>query len=319
MEVWNMTCAKKYLSIGLTLSGFLLSAALVTTLRAGQQERELVFSSFDPPGSVFTFPQGINDPGDISGVFMDAQGAHGFLLRDGETTVIDYPGAAWTWARGINAQGDIVGTYGRPGEPFPAVTPTALAYHGFLLSRKGQFTRLHYPGHLYEIPQRITSTGIVLGCYHDMDFMASMIGFTLSRGVFTAFTAVPSSMHNGATPDGSRIAGLYNDLTNGLRHGYLLDRGRFMPFDVPDSTLTEAWDINPQGDVVGAYRDSSGRFHGFLRNEDGQFTSVDFPGSTNTGARGINARGEIVGWYVDAGGTRHGFVARPRQDDDSAE
>jgi hypothetical protein len=88
MEVWNMTYTKKYLSIGLTLSGFLLSAALVTTLRAGQQEKELVFSSFDPPGSVFTVPQGINERGEISGGFIDAQGAHGFLLRHGKVTVI---------------------------------------------------------------------------------------------------------------------------------------------------------------------------------------------------------------------------------------
>jgi probable HAF family extracellular repeat protein len=188
------------------------------------------------------------------------------------------------------------------------------------LSRKGQFAAFHYPGHLYEIPQRITSSRIVLGCYHDMDFMASMIGFAWSRRHgFTALTAVPSSMHNGATPDGSSIAGLYNDLETGLRHGYLLDHGRFVPFDVPDSTLTEAWDINPEGDVVGVYRDRSGQFHGFLRDEDGQFTSFDFPGSTNTGARGINAQGDIVGWYDDSAGTRHGFVARPRQDDDSAE
>lgn len=289
--------------------------------------REFVFSTVDPPGSVFTMLMGINDAGDISGLFRDSGGEHGFVLqhkhrhhsvdkhRRGEVTVIDYPGAAWTHARGINAQGDIVGTYGRPGEPSFLVNPASLYYHGFFRSRKGQFAAIDYPGHLYTIPQRITSTGIVLGCYHDMDLMESMIGFTLSRDGFAAFSALPSSMHNGATPDGSRIAGLYNDLNTGQRHGYLLDHGRFIPFDMPDSTLTEAWDINPQGDIVGHSRDRSGRFHGFLRDEDGEFTSLDFPGSNNTGARGINARGEIVGWYVDSVGTRHGFIARPRKGD----
>jgi uncharacterized membrane protein len=318
MEVWDMNVAKKYFPMGLILVGFCLSTGAATTLEGGEQQKEFVFSSIDPPGSVYTVPQGINEPGDISGGFIDARGAHGFLLRDGKMTAIDYPGAAWTWARGINAQGDIVGDYGRPDEPLPPIPPNALAQHGFRLSRMGQFVPLHYPGHLYEIPQGITSTGIVLGCYHDHDFMASMHGFTRSREGFVAFS-VPSSMHNGATPDGSRIAGLYNDLETGLRHGYLLDHGRFVPFDVPDSTLTEAWDINPEGDVVGVYRDRSGQFHGFLRDEHGRFTSFDFPGSTNTGARGINAQGDIVGWYDDSAGTRRGFVARPRQDDDSAE
>jgi hypothetical protein len=307
-----MTNIRRCLPIALILLGVvLLSTEAITGLRADEHQKDFVFNSFDPPGSIFTFLQGVNDPGDVSGVFIDTRGAHGFLLRDGQVTVIDYPGAAWTWARGINSQGEIVGTYGEPGETFPT-SPTALAYHGFLLSRKGQFQRLHYPGHLYEIPQRITSTGIVLGCYHDMDLMASMIGFTLFRGAFTSFS-VPSSMHNGATPDGSRMAGLYNDLATGLRHGYLVDHGSFMPFDVPDSTLTEAWDINPQGDVAGTYQDHSGRFHGFVRDEDGNFTSLDFPGSTNTGVRGINAGDEVVGWYVDSGGTRHGLSARLRE------
>ena len=302
--------AKQSLTAALMLGVFLLSTGAVTTLRAGGQPKEFVFSSIDPPGSVFTFPQGINDAGAISGVFTDTQGTHGFVLQRGGVTVIDFPGAAWTWARGINTQGDLVGNYGRPGEPF---SPAALALHGFLRSRKGQFTDLHYPGHLYEIPQRITPTGIVLGCYHDMDFMASMHGFTLSRDGFSEFT-LPSSMHNGATPDGSVIAGLYNDLATGQGHAYLLDHGRFQPFDVPDSTLTNAWDINPQGDVVvGIYRDLSGVSHGFLRDEEGQFTSFDFPGSNSTGARGINARGEIVGWYLDSSGTRHGFLAQPRE------
>jgi hypothetical protein len=114
-------------------------------------------------------------------------------------------------------------------------------------------------------------------------------------------------MHNGATPDGSRIVGLYQN------HAYLVDHGRFLPFDVPDSTLTSAYDINPQGEIVGHFWDRSGRFHGFFRDEDGEFTVLDFPGANGTQARGINARGEIVGFYDDSGGRRHGFIARPRE------
>ncbi len=112
-------------------------------------------------------------------------------------------------------------------------------------------------------------------------------------------------MHTGATPDGSGIAGLYEN------HAYLIDHDRFLPFDAPDSTLTNAYDVNPQGEIVGHFRDSSGRFHGFFRDEDGEFTVLDIPGSNNVQARGINARGDIVGWYVDSSGRMHGFIARP--------
>src|SRR5262249_12348438 len=159
-------------------------------------------------------------------------------------------------------------------------------------------------------PQRITSTGIILGCYHDMDLMDSMFGFSWSKDALNPVSVV-ASMHNGATPDGSRIAGRYTNLATGQSHAYLLDRDTFMSFDVPGSISTNGWDINPQGEIVGDYRDSAG-LHGFLRTEDGNFHTLNFPGSNNTQARGINARREVVGFYVDSAGARHALLAQPR-------
>ncbi len=263
-------------------------------------------SSIDVPGAVRTQVQGINDSGSIVGLYRSSDGvAHGFLLRDGDFTSLNYPGAAYTDARGINAQGDIVGTYHLPSE-----NSDPIAFHGYLLSRNGQFSRIDFPGHPNTIAQRITSTGIVVGCYHDHDMMMSMYGFVMNRkNEFTGFS-VPASMHNGATPDGSAFAGLFADSTGS--HGYLIEEGQFQPFDVPGSTSTAAWDLNPEGDTVGQYGDSSG-IHGFVRNAEGQFTSIDFPGSKNTQARGINARGDVVGWYVDSAGNFHGFLAELRE------
>ena len=34
----------------------------------------------------------------------------------------------------------------------------------------------------------------------------------------------------------------------------VIDRGDFLSFDVPDSTLTYAYDVNPQGEIVGHFR-----------------------------------------------------------------
>jgi hypothetical protein len=40
------------------------------------------FSNFDPSGSVFTTPVGINKSGDIAGLYLDGNGTtHGFPLR----------------------------------------------------------------------------------------------------------------------------------------------------------------------------------------------------------------------------------------------
>ena len=258
-----MTLTMKRMPIGFTLGVFLLCTGQVTTIRAGEQPKQFVLISIDVPGYPSLAPQGINDSGDIAGQIIDAQGVirHGFLMRPGEAAVsIDHPGAGAggvTAATGINAQGDIVGWYRLPGE---ASDP--LAAHGYLLSRKGRFTAIDYPGHLNTLPQRITSTGTILGCYHDLDNMDSMHGFTKSAdGSFTGFPSSPS-MSNGATPDASRIVGKYET------HSFVIDRGDFLSFDVPDSTLTSAYDVNPQGEIVGHFQDSSGRFHGFFRDED---------------------------------------------------
>ena len=138
----------------------------------------------------------------------------------------------------------------------------------------GRSRRFTIQGHLYEIPQRITSTGLILGCYHDTDFMDSMHAFTRSRdGVFTGFS-LPNSMHTGSTPDGLTIVGFYDSV-----HSYVLDHGTFIPFDVPDSTLTLAYDSNPQSEIVGHYRDLAGAFHGFFaaRTEGSQLSTFPEP------------------------------------------
>jgi len=71
-----------------------------------------------------------------------------------------------------------------------------------------------------------------------------------------------------------------------------------MPFDYPGATLTQAWDVNAQGDVAGVYRDAAGRIHVYLRSARGEFTSIDFPGATLTRAFGIKTNGDIVGTYI---------------------
>ena len=92
-----------------------------------------------------------------------------------------------------------------------------------------------------------------------------------------------------------------------------LSGGTFIPFDVPGSTFTAAWDVNPSGDVVGVYRDAAG-FHGFLWAKL-RFRAVDYPGATTTRAFGINSRGHIVGAYIDGNGRTHGFVASRTEHD----
>ena len=265
------------------------------------------FSTIDFPGSVRTIADGISPEGDIVGHYRDTTGKeHGFLLSGGQFSSIDYPGAIYTDARGIAPGGDIVGTFqNAPGGP-----PN---WHGFLL-RGGVFSEIVVPDpassgsyFLGSIAQRITPTGEIYGCTHNFDFMAKMQGFVRHADGSFGVLDVPSSMNNGATPDGNIVAGLYNDMKTGLTHGYLVVNGNFEPFDVPGSNFTQAWDINPSREVVGQFRDTNGRFHGFLLS-GGTFTSIDPDGAISTSAVGINPAGDIVGQYTDAGGKTHGFL-----------
>jgi probable HAF family extracellular repeat protein len=69
------------------------------------------FTQIDVPGAVMTEARGINDAGQIVGLFDDSTGGHGFLDTGGSFTQIDVPGAFGTVASGINDAGQIVGSF----------------------------------------------------------------------------------------------------------------------------------------------------------------------------------------------------------------
>ena len=93
-------------------------------------------------------------------------------------------------------------------------------------------------------------------------------------------------------------------------------KGKLTVLDFPRANLTEAVGINDDGQVVGDYRDSGGRFHGFVW-DDGRFLTFDVPflDAVETAPAGINNVGQIVGFYFDnnvtesfPNGHAHGFL-----------
>jgi probable HAF family extracellular repeat protein len=83
---------------GVPVYGFLLSGG--------------IFTSFNPPGSIATYPAAINNSGMIVGTFIDAANhQHGFLYKGGKFQEIDHPNAILTTADGINDKNQVVGTY----------------------------------------------------------------------------------------------------------------------------------------------------------------------------------------------------------------
>jgi len=121
----------------------------------------------------------------------------------------------------------------------------------------------------------------------------------------------------GINPSGDIVGAYVTDDYN--FHGFLLRNGTFTTLDAPGVVFpgppttggTFPTAINPQGDIVGYYNDSSGGVRGFLLS-GGTYTTIDVPGSNGTTSpAGINARGDIVGSYFDSSsGQGRGFVLR---------
>lgn len=286
--------------------GFLM-LVFAETLVAQQPVRG-TFTTIDFPGSTYTRPLGINSDGAVVGNYRDTSGtSHGFLMNEAGFISIDYPGALFTVASGINAQGTIVGYY-CPTAPCDSIN----TYHGFVLNH-GEFTSFTFPGHKNLFTAHINDRGEITGCYHDGDLMASMHGFLMSDGSLTSFD-VPASMHNAKSLDGT-IVGLFFDPSVLKFRGYTLRHGEFSAFDFPGATLTWAWDINEEGEIVGEYADASGNRHSFLRKEE-RFLSIDYPGAVATSRGAINSQGAIVGQYSDANNHVHGYIVTRHSSDD---
>jgi probable HAF family extracellular repeat protein len=304
------------------------------------------FASIDVPNSMATWASGIGPAGQIVGGYMDASGReHGYLYEDGTFTTIDVPGSLVglpalttleTEVNGINPRGDMVGDYfappGAPDAPGCTVAFAPACRKGFLYSR-GEFSSVLVPPHVGSVPSAITPDGTIYGCLHDQTFGNEMIGFiriphgngksfdyeTLQAGDGEVTDPSQSSqsrlnsMNNAATPDGSIIVGLYTPPGAARPHGYTVVNGHFADYMFPGSVATQIWGINPDGDFVGIYRDSTG-VHGFLQPGDGSasvpvnYVDPDTGATASlTEALGINPAGAIVGTFLDSMG-QHGFV-----------
>src|SRR5687768_9254911 len=84
--------------------------SVATDLPHGFLPKDGVFTRIDVPGAVRTQPFGINNHGQIVGVYTDNTGTYAFLLSNGALTTINPPGALFQFitAFDIDDRGRIV-------------------------------------------------------------------------------------------------------------------------------------------------------------------------------------------------------------------
>lgn len=214
-----------------------------------------------------TSARGINARGDIVGDYIDSSGVdHGYLLSNGVFTSVDATslGAVDTVAYGLNNVEEIVGAY----------ADSAGNLHGFFLS-KGVFQTIDFPSASQTRVGGIGDDDTMVGVYLDASGFSH--GFQRSSaGVFTSITnsVASDTVARVINAEGDIVGSYANtaDLTGEKvvgSHGFLLSSGDLIDFiaiDFPATGVqgTQARSINPRGDIVGAYVDSSGADHGFI-------------------------------------------------------
>jgi hypothetical protein len=265
-----------------------------------------VITTFDYPGpGNSTLPQGINERGDIVGIYIDSNGVNRGFVRfsDGSFSepIVEPKTLGFTQARDINSSGTICGDYF--GSDFNI--------HGFFLTN-GTFTEYDVAGASNTFVQGINDPADFAGIFGD-SFNGPFQAFISVGGTITSFSVpgATSTLAYQLNNSNQLLVGYYID-SAGILHGYYRDANGTLtfPIDPPGSTTTVLFGVNDRNWVVGRYADSSVVTHGLFFVPPNNFFTFDYPGSTFTSLNGINAQGFICGRYLDASLIAHGFIAR---------
>jgi probable HAF family extracellular repeat protein len=285
-------------------------ALLLCTSAFAQQSYSFRTVVFGDPNVSFTQLLGINNNGVIAG-YHNFQQNQGFtLVLPNSFTNENFPNSMMTQVVGINNSLTTAGFY----------VDNSGKTHGFYRTSNGTFTAVDYPG-----AELSTSFNQLLsqndyyqasGYYsNSIDNTTPDIPYTYDEvgGVFHVITipgAVGGAQATGINNSGV-TCGFFID-ANGVNHGWIIDRGVFMPLDVPNSTFTQALGLNNRGKVVGAFTDAAGLTHGFVYSiGTATFLTIDDPSGVGTTiVNGINDQDKLVGFYGTAP-INSGFVATP--------
>ena len=254
-----------------------------------------LYFTFDAPGSTATMASGINNSGQMVGLYQDAAGWHSFLRSsDGVTyTTISVPGASQTNATGINNLGQVVGYY-----------TVGTGGHGFLRSADGTFTTFDAPDAFpYTVPSAINDRGEIVGT----TLAAGPVSYGFLRSAdgstYTTISAPGASATDvqGIANDGEIVGSYVAGGSYGPQRGFARGvDGSYTAIEAPGTTgATHVQAINNRGQMAGSF---SG--NGFVRNADGTFVYLDRSPSA------INDNGQVAGYYYDVG-LYHGFLGVP--------
>jgi hypothetical protein len=242
------------------------------------------------PGAAFTQLRGITPGGTMVGTYRNAGeptvNLHGFVLTtDGAFTPVNYPGHTNHISQRILPDGTILGCL----HDFDQMT----TMHGVEITREAYAPNANTSSttaySAIDAFASMTNGGApdghtVTGLYTDME-SGTPRGFVIDHGTFTGFDAPGSDATQAwdMNPSGT-IVGLFSESETERIHGFVLEHwavangalaGQYTTIDYPlspttNAVYTDVFGINPQGDLVGKYRETSptGPLHGYIATRD---------------------------------------------------
>jgi probable HAF family extracellular repeat protein len=280
-------------AVGNTFHGFVVADGRLRTI----DHPRATSSPATPDGSAGTGTSGINDRGDILGLYEDRRDGivrHFVLDRLGRFTTIapprQRPPGMFDELVDINNRGEIVGFYNDD----QGATTTS-----FLRTRNGRYVDIRYPGAQVTGVLKINDRRQAVGIYVDDTGVHGLLwnnGRYRTVDVPDAATTVPTGINNRGQIVGSTID------KDGAYHGFVRDPDGDVttlpeaPGSDPAGGGTQPASINDRGQIVGLAYDANGGSRAF-RFERGRYTMYDGPKATYTRALDVNNYGRIVGDY----------------------
>jgi len=244
----------------------------------------------DVPNAVVTYPYGINDQGDIVGVYLGQDSKyHSFLRRHGVFSMFEVPGMAGTTTAAINDFGQIAGSYS-----------DGTHFHAFL--KIGiTIETIDFPGAFHTIGLNLNAWGDVVGEYINPG--GDRHGFIFRHNTFTTVDP-PVGVGSAVTGINDRgditIVGL--DAANALVGAYRRTGAGLSSVRFPGNTHdTNPGAIDDWGRVAGVFATDFYRYtDGFVTLTDGSYVRLLRTDQLN----GMNNHLQVVG-FRDG----HAFVA----------
>lgn len=243
----------------------ILTELPATIQRAFIREVNGAISVFDVPGTstattILTFSgsgaTGINDAGQLAGIFSDGTHIRGFVrAADGTTyTDFDVPGFVNMFTGAMNASGAVVGAATNS----TGIDPPDVSFTSFLRNPDGTFTIFDVPGAINSGTQAggINDNGDIVGFFEDA---VGTHGFLRETGGAFTILDVPGAVSTLAfgIDDLGRIVGSFDDALG--KHGFLRDGvGTYTTINVPGEMSTTVAGITMAGELMGTFLNATG-------------------------------------------------------------